>query len=64
MLGLDHGHYISTNIVITNINMIMKLNNDSDKGLVWIGSALCVFAHSKSLKPTHTTTLKRKSLSR
>ena len=56
MLGLDHGHYISTNIVITNINMIMKLNNDSDKGFVWIGSALCVFAHSKSLKPTHTTT--------
>ena len=56
MLGLDHGHYISTNIVITNINMIMKLNNDSDKGLVWIGSALCVFAHSKSVKPTHTTT--------
>ena len=59
MLGLDHGHYFSTNIVITKIitpNMIMKLNNDSDKGVVWIGSALCVFAHSKSLKPTHTTT--------
>ena len=63
MLGLDHGHYFSTNIVITKINMIiittnmiMKLNNDSNKGVVWIGSALCVFAHSKSLKPTHQTT--------